>query len=311
MKTGRGLTRLGLALIGVFLMLPTPPVEAARATFGPGDVFVSVQSPLQGGLVQWRNPDGTLNSVLAGAVPGPVEGMAFDAAGNLYVTHWCATIGLTSACTVGNTVEKFTASGVSQGTVGSGYDCNPHALTFDAAGNLYVGQADCTGQIVELSVGQPPATYAVAAENRGSFWVDIAPDGCTIFYTSWGPNVKRFNACTNTQLADFNVAPMPGGETQGLRVLADGGVLVSSGAVMARLDATGALVQTYSVATGEAQYWAGLDLVGDGTFWAINYYTSNVYKLDLTTGAVLASFNTGTAAQTAVDVRVSHAAACR
>ncbi len=290
-----------IGLLVVILLLSGPRAEAFHPTFAPGDVFVSFEK----GGVQWRNPDGTLNALLVSQVQGTTsEGMGFDAAGNLYVTHWCASLGLGSVCTVGNTVEKFSTSGVSQGTVGSGYNCNPHALAFDAAGSMYVGQADCTGNILKLSLGQTPTAYAVAAENRGSFWVDLAPDGCTIFYTSWGPNVKRFNVCTNTQLADFNVAPMPGGQTQGLRVLAAGGVLVSSGAVIARLDATGALVQTYQVSTGEAQYWAGLDLVGDGTFWAINYYTSNVYKFDLTTGAVLASFNTGTPAQTAVDVRV-------
>src|SRR5213592_3739706 len=94
---------------------------------------------------------------------------------------------------------------------------------------------------------------------------------------------------------------MPGGETHALNVLPDGGVLVSTGQVVSRLDAAGALVQTYSV-SGESQYWTGVDLVGDGTFWAVNYYASNVYKFDLATGAVLASFNTGPPVQT-VDVR--------
>jgi outer membrane protein assembly factor BamB len=267
-------------------------------TFAPGDLFVSFEK----GPVQWRNPDGTLNAALVSVVQGSTsEGMRFDAAGNLYVTHWCTD----PTCTIGNTVEKFNINGMSQGTVGSGYSCNPHALAFDAAGNLYVGQADCTGNILKFSLGQPPTAYAVAAENRGSFWIDLASDGCTIFYTSWGSDVKRFDVCANTQLADFNLSPMPGGATQGLRLLPDGGVLVSSGAVVARLDATGALVQTYDVSTGEAQYWVGLDLVGDGTFWAVNYYSSNVYKFDLTTGTVLASFNTGTPTATAVDVRVS------
>jgi len=274
------------------------PAVAAHATFAPGDVFVSLEK----GPVQWRDPDGTLNEALVSVAPASTsEGMSFDAAGNLYVTHWCTD----PTCTIGNTVETFNVNGMSQGTVGSGYNCNPHALAFDAAGSLFVGQADCTGAILKLSPGEPPVAFAVAAENRGSFWIDIAGDGCTVFYTSWGPNVKRFDVCTNTQLADFNLAPLPGGATQGLRLLPDGGVLVASSAVVARLDATGALVQTYSVSTGEDQFWAGLDLVGDGTFWAVNYYASNVYKFDLTTGAVLASFNTGTPPATAVDVRVS------
>ncbi len=77
------------------------------------------------------------------------------------------------------------------------------------------------------------------------------------------------------QLPNFNVAPLPGGEAQDLRVLPDGGVLVASGQVIARLNASGALIQTYGVA-GEPSLWGGLDLVGDRTFWASNYSSSNV-----------------------------------
>ena len=269
---------------------PPPP-----ATFAAGDLFLSFEK----GIVQWRGPDGTLKAELAGTVPGNTEGIRFDAAGNLYATRWCVDAG----CTTGNTVEKFNVHGVSEGSVGSGYNCNPGSITFDAAGNMYVGQADCSGQILKISAGRPSVAYQVAAERRGSLWVDLASDGCTIFYTSLGPNVKRFDVCTTTQLPDFNLAPMPGGETHALHVLPDGGVLVSTGQVISRLDAAGALVQTYSV-SGESQYWTGVDLVGDGTFWAVNYYASNVYKFDLATGAVLASFNAGPPVQT-VDVRVS------
>ena len=270
---------------------PPPPSD----TFAAGDLLLSFEK----GTVQWRGPDGTLKAELTGTVPGHTEGIRFDAAGNLYATRWCVDAG----CTTGNTVEKFNVHGVSEGSVGSGYNCNPGSITFDAAGNMYVGQADCSGQILKIAAGRPSVAYQVAAERRGSLWVDLASDGCTIFYTSLGPNVKRFDVCTTTQLPDFNLAPMPGGETHALHVLPDGGVLVSTGQVISRLDAAGALVQTYSV-SGESQYWTGVDLVGDGTFWAVNYYASNVYKFDLATGAVLASFNTGPPVQT-VDVRVS------
>jgi hypothetical protein len=41
-------------------------------------------------------------------------------------------------------------------------------------------------------------------------------------------------------------------------------------------------------------YWGGLDLVGDGTFWASNAYSAGIYRFDLQSGAVLTSFNTGT-----------------
>ncbi|PYN65913.1 MAG: hypothetical protein DMD93_19500, partial [Candidatus Rokuibacteriota bacterium] len=179
---------------------PPPP-----ATFAAGDLFLSFEK----GIVQWRGPDGTLKAELAGTVPGNTEGIRFDAAGNLYVTRWCAD----PDCTTGNTVEKFNVHGVSEGSVGTGYHCNPGAITFDAVGNMYVGQADCSGQILKIAAGRPSVAYQVAAERRGSLWVDLASDGCTIFYTSLGPNVKRFDVCTTTQLPDFNLAPLPGGET--------------------------------------------------------------------------------------------------
>ena len=42
-----------------------------------------------------------------------------------------------------------------------------------------------------LPRGEMPAP---AAEFAGVFWMDLAPDGCTMFYTSYGPNVKRYES---------------------------------------------------------------------------------------------------------------------
>ena len=265
-------------------------------TFAPGDVFVS----LEPGPVQWRRPDGTLVRTLLGAVPGLAEGMGFDASGNLHVTRWRleANPGAT-----GNTTEVFNVFGQPAGTYGSGYDCDPHAIVFDLAGTGYVGQAGCTGSILKFVPGQPPVQLNVAPDNAGAFWIDLAADGCTIFYTSWGPNVKRYDACARAQRTNFNKVPLPGGEAHDLRILPDGGVLVSSGDVIARLNSSGVLVQTYSI-SGEYRPWTGVDLVGDGTFWAGNYESSNVYRFDLGSGAVVSVFNTGTSPHTVVDVAI-------
>src|SRR5216117_3833610 len=173
---------------------PPPPSD----TFAAGDLLLSFEK----GTVQWRGPDGTLKAELAGTVPGNTEGIRFDAAGNLYVTRWCADAG----CTTGNTVEKFNVHGVSEGPVGSGYNCNPGSITFDAAGNMYVGQADCSGQILKIAAGRPSVAYQVAAERRGSLWVDLASDGCTIFYTSLGPNVKRLT-CAPPRSSPTSISP--------------------------------------------------------------------------------------------------------
>jgi hypothetical protein len=47
-----------------------------------------------------------------------------------------------------------------------------------------------------------------------------------------------------------------------------------------------------------------VDIVGDGTFWASNAFSANIYKFDLETGAILASFNAGTGNGTAAGVGV-------
>ena len=296
-KPRRAVVRLSVLFAGLLCLLLGPRVGAAQTTsFAPGDIVVS----LMNGQVQWWHANGSFNKVLQGSIPGTSEGMRFDASGNLYVTHWCAD----PSCRTGNTVEHFNTMGVSQGAFQSGYWCNPHAIAFDATGKAYVGQADCTGDILELAPGGAPITFAETPENRGAFWIDLAADNCTVFYTSEGPDVKRFNVCTNAQLTDFNVAPLPGGEGQDLRVLPDGGLIVSSYRVIVRLDGTGNVVQTYSVPS-EPNFWAGLALVGDGTFWAVNYYSSSVYRFNLATGAVLSSINTGTPNYTAVAVAVS------
>jgi outer membrane protein assembly factor BamB len=265
-------------------------------SFAPGDVLVS----LEPGPVQWWTSTGLLRGTLAQTIPGTGEGMAFDASGNLYVTRWCTDAG----CATGNTVEKYSNIGQPLGKVNLPFNCQPHTILFDAAGAVYVGQAACQRSI--LKSGNWAAwtnEYMVAPENYGVFWMDLGLDGCTMFYTSFGASVKRYDVCSDTQMPDFNAAPLPGGMTQDLRVLPDGGVLVSSGQVIARLDQSGVLVQTYQV-PGEGALWAGVDLVGDGTFWAGNYFSSNVHKFDLATGTKLATFNSGTPANSVVAIRV-------
>ena len=256
---------------------------AGGGGFQSGDVFVSLQS----GEVQWWRSDGTFVKTLKGVVPGKAEGMAFDAAMNLYVTHHCAT----PTCQSGNSVERFTPKGTSLGMFGRGYNCNPTSIAFDAGGTCYVGQADCTGDILAFNTaGLRIASYDAAVEARGSIWIDVAADGCTVFYTSSSTHVKRFNICAGAQLPDFATLS---DIAYAVKALPDGGFLVANNSVIVRLDSGGGVVQTYDI-PGQPDLWLSLDLSGDGAFWVGNYGSSNIYKIDLATGSVLNSFNTGT-----------------
>jgi len=283
-------------LIALTLGAPPRNAEAAVRLFGPGDVLVSLHT----GEIQWRHADGSLGGVLVNTVPGKAEGMTFDAAMILYVTHHCSD----GTCLAGNVVERFDASGVSMGRFGKGFNCNPNSLVFDASRNLYVGQQDCSADILQLdATGAMVASFDAATEARGTDWIDMGLDGCTMLYTSSGPNVMRFNLCGKAQMGNFNTAPFPSGESHQLKVLADGGLLVATAADITRLDAAGNVAQTYDAA-GEPDLWLGVDLVGDGTFWASNFGSSDVVHFDLGTGAVLGSFNTGTATQTVKSIVV-------
>jgi len=263
---------------------------------GAGDVFVAFLN----GNVQWHNPDGTLKQLLPAFSDGQASSVAFDAAGNIYVPHWWNH----AFGTPGNTVARYDASGALLGAFGSGYNSDPSSIAFDAQGNMYVGQADDTGDILKIDpAGNLVASFNPAVGVRGTDHIDLGLDGCTIFYASRTQDVLRFNVCTNTQLPNFNTQPLPGYAAYHVRVLPDGGVLVADTQVIVRLDASGNQIQLYT-APGEQNYWGGVDITGDGTFWASNAATDNIYKFDLQSGAVLASFNTGTGGGTAAGLGV-------
>jgi outer membrane protein assembly factor BamB len=275
------------------------------AAFAPGDLFLSLVS----GRIQWRSADGTLNGILGGVMPGPAAGMTFDAGGNLYVTHLCDGQPFLGVCVAGNGVEVFDPSGSRQGTFGSGYHCNPTTIRFDGTGSAYVGQLACSGDLLKFDSlsSTPQAAYAVGKEAdavwQGSGFIDLAPDGCTVFYTSGGRNIKRFDVCGNAQLADFNTEPLPDPVAKVFRILPDGGVLLANVSTIVRLDAVGQVVQTYTVG-GESPAWGWLDLVGDGTFWVVNEHSSNIYRFDIATGTVLANFHAGVASLKIIGVAV-------
>jgi sugar lactone lactonase YvrE len=242
---------------------------------------------MKDGTVQWRRSDWTLVKIITSSTDGQAKGMVLDASGNLFVTHYFGT-GLS-----GNNVVKFDPNGNLIGSFGSHtYDCNPASIVFDMGGNAYVGHADCSGNIFKLdSHGNLLARYDVAVENRGSSHILLGPDQCTMYYTSESPNVKRFNVCTNTQMPDFNTAPLPDGieGAEQFALLPGGGLLVANFSVIARLDASGNLVRTYN-APGNTHCWLGMALDTDGTsFWASNWCDSSATRFDLATGNTIES----------------------
>jgi len=248
------------------------------ATFVPGSIFVGVG----GGNVAYYSPKGHLIRMLNTRSRSSEEkGMCIDGAGALYITNFDAT-----------TMTKFDRYGrIVASPWGGPFSREPESCVVDKAGHVYVGEVHGHNLIRKYSAaGKLLATYRAQTENVGIDWIDLASDQCTIYYTSEGGSIKRFNVCRNRQLPDF--ARGLSGPCYGLRLLPDGEVLVACSMQVYRLDRTGQPIQTYTTrGVGEPNVFVTVNLDPDGTsFWTAGFQSGNVYKLDIATGRKLLSF---------------------
>jgi hypothetical protein len=287
-KRASTLWRIGFALaLAVGLGAATNrsgTVHASGVAYSTGDVIAGVGT----GLIHHFSSTGTLKDTLdTGTGCSEDLGMAFDGSDNLYATAAFGT------CYGSGRVVKFDNMGNLIGPFGSGYSYSTESISIDGAGHVYVGQPDGTHQVLKFdSAGNLLAAYSPAIEDRGTDWIDLAADQCTLFYTSEGFHIKRFNVCTNTQLPDF--ATLPAGTAYALRIRPNGEVMVATSSAVYRLDATGSVIQTYPLPLGESSFLFALNLDPDGTsFWTGGYDSGNVYRINISTGALMTSFNAG------------------
>jgi hypothetical protein len=239
-----------------------------------GDLMVS----LRNGTVREYTPTGILVQTLVTGLSGELTGSGFDSLGNFYVTAGFAGGGIVKFDPLGNLIGAF----------GSGFSGHPESLVFDSSGNMYVGQAD-TNQVIKLSgTGSLLNSYTLAVQDRGTDWVDLASDQHTLFYTSEGSEVKRFDVGSNTQLADFSNV---GGTEYALRLLPAGGLLVSDTNNVLRISSAGTIAQTYL--TGSNLLFA-LNLDPNSVdFWTAEYSTGRIVAVNIATGAIDHDFNIG------------------
>jgi DNA-binding beta-propeller fold protein YncE len=153
---------------------------AAAATIATGTVMVSTGNGLVTEFDQNGNILGQLDTTTGSLY---TTGSVFDSAGNFFVTDFATS-----------QVTKFDPTGALIGSFGSGYNADPESVIIDSAGNVYVGQADGTHNVLEFDPsGTLLATFSPATENRGTDWIELDSDQCTLFYTSEGVLVKRFD----------------------------------------------------------------------------------------------------------------------
>jgi hypothetical protein len=269
------LVSFAMSVVGV--AIPSG-VATAATTWNNGDVFAAVSN----GSYKVYDNSGVFKQTISDGRGGFTTGCAFNQAGTkLYTTNFS-----------NNTVEVYDNNdphAILQtiNTTGSGATSN-ESVVFAADGSFYVGHADGNHKLTHYSAaGTSLMEFSPAVEGRGTDWVDLSNDQQTMFYTSEGTHVKRFDVVANTQLPDFNPTALTGGSAFALRLLppgdGSGGLLVADTGDIKRLDGLGAVMQTYSI-PGEGS-WFALNLDPNGTsFWSGNFTSGNFYRFNINSG---------------------------
>lgn len=234
-----------------------------------------------GGLVNQYDALGHLLHILNTHSRSTEEkGMCFDPAGNLYVTDFDA-----------GTMSKFDSHGkLVAYPWGGPFNKEPESCVADAAGNIYVGEVHGRALLRKFNAaGRLLATYKPAREDQGVDWIDLAADQCTLYYTSEGSSIKRFDVCHNRQLPDFVNALA--GPCYAVSLRPNGEVFVACSAIY-RLNGNGHILHIYTTqSVGEKNIFATVNPDPDGTsFWAGGFQSGKIYRIDIATGRKLASF---------------------
>jgi len=259
------------------------PVEILGIPGTPGNVLAGSGTATTGGIVTEWTPLGVFVQNWD-TTSGSTEqtGMCFDEFGNMRATSFTAS-----------TMTLFDDSANIITHPWAGPFSLPESCVVDAAGNIYTGQVGGDNDIRKWTpAGVFIQQFNVQVGPRGSDWIDLAQDQCTMRYTSEGSTIHQYDVCTDTQLANF-ASGLPGGACFANRILPDGGSLVACQDRVTRLDSTGAVTQTYLASgfTPIDSFLFALNLDPDGTsFWTGGIATGNIYRIDIASGNQIGGF---------------------
>jgi outer membrane protein assembly factor BamB len=277
---------VAIAVAMVLVGIAAGPKQASAGGVIPnGALMVSTSN----GLVQeWDTSTTPPHFVVlldTGSPANQTIGSVFDVSGNFFVAD------------LRTTVSKFDPTGALIGNFGSGYNADPASVMVNALSDVFVGEASITHDLLEFDpTGVLINTFAPTPGSDGTDLIDLAADQCTMFYTSEDTVLRRFNVCTNLQLPDFNLLPLPGTQAYANKIRANGEVVVADMTEVTRLDAAGNQIDHYSASSIEPgntfPFLFALSLDRDGkSFWVGDFLTDDVFKVDIASGTVITQFN--------------------
>ncbi len=254
------------------VMIAIAPVASHAAPFATGDVFASIG----GGRVNVYSSTGVFKQTLDTGLGGFTTGSTFDSNGNFYVTAFSA-----------NVVSKFDNNGVLVDATWANGISRVESIVFDASGNAYLGNAGSPTIQKVNSSGTQIATFT-ALQNTD--WIDLAADGKTLVYSNEGSVIRTLDTTT---LVDTVFATGVGSQSFAKRFRANGELLVANGnGNIYRFAANGTLINTINAGLGPI---FALNLDPDGTsVWTGELGGNTVRRINIATGATLATFDVGT-----------------
>ncbi len=182
-----------------------------------------------------------------------------------------------------------------------GFVGGDESCAFDQAGNAWIGEAVSPAVAVGslryvAGDGRLLRTLQVPVGERGTDWIELDANQCTLYYTSEDSDVRRFDVCTEQAMPYFATgleAPC-----YALRQLPNAELMVACRNRIYRYDQNGVFIREYTrESLGETDvnglYAIHLDPDGE-TFWSGGVISGRVVRARIDDGSVVTSFTTGT-----------------
>jgi PEP-CTERM motif len=288
------------AAIAVSGIATDADAAACSTPYVKGDVFASIGSS----TVDVFTPTGTLVCSLNDASGNTfTTGSGFDSAGNFYVTNFDVP-----------TVSKFNNSGTLINSSFMTSSNTPESIDnqtngFYAGLSLVGGPAAAIIEAFNTATGALANSFSVTGGNDGGTdWVDTYnPSTGEVIYNGGGTQVLSAILNPNgtvTQLPDFTSAASEAAldDIFALRTIQSGtfagDVLVANSVDAVLLDSSGNIIKTYTL-PGNSGTVFSLNLDPNGTdFWTGDFGTGDIWEVNIATGAIDETWNTGTGAGT-------------
>ncbi|MCU1296134.1 MAG: Bacterial Ig-like domain {group 1 [Acidobacteriaceae bacterium] len=334
MNTGaRKFARLVMLLLpAVFLMSTQLLAQSTPVDWAVGDVFVGTGN---GSYEVWHsaNPtasspmyrilqsinDGTANGGTTNG--GATAGCGFDSAYRFFGTNSANALVDRYAIDSGDNNHS-----IAQQLASNSGGTLPESVVFDGGKNLFIGYAGgATGGFgtieqwtkdtspLNVTFGKyvfAPNAFSVPVDNTGPGWIDLAADGHTIFYTSQGRKIYRFDSSlgvtANNPSVWADLSTLNGSNNFGtlyaVKILGpnyDGsnGVLVADQSnVKLIMASNGAItsVQTFKFKSNSNLQALALDAFNPlTTFWVGDASANNLFQFNMSTGKTSVVLNTG------------------